>query len=77
MEEKVYIDERGRITIPKKIRDKYNFIPGLEIEVIDKKGKIILKRRIPKQKKVNANVEWGKNNTFFKAGQYTFEDNND
>ncbi|MGV9171324.1 MAG: hypothetical protein ACOC44_14670 [Promethearchaeia archaeon] len=39
MEEKVYIDERGRITIPKNIRDKYNFIPGLELEVIDKKAK--------------------------------------
>ena len=74
MVEKVSIDDRGRITIPKNIRDKHNYISGLEFEIIDKHDKIILKRLIPKQKTVKAPVEWGKDNTFFKAGQYTFED---
>ena len=72
--EKVTIDERGRVTIPKGIREKYNFIPGEEFEIIDENDKIILKRLIPKQRTVKATVEWGKDNTFFKAGQYTFGD---
>lgn len=76
MVEKVSIDERGRITIPKSIRDKHNFTPGLEFEIVDKNDKIILKRVVPKQKTVKAPVRWGEDNTFFKAGQYTFGDNN-
>ena len=32
---KVTIDERGRVTIPKSIREKYNFISGEELEIID------------------------------------------
>ena len=74
MVEKVSIDDRGRLTIPKNIRDKYNIIPGLEFELIDENDKIILKRVLPKQKTIKAPVEWGKDNTFFKAGQYTFGD---
>jgi len=74
MVEKVSIDDRGRVTIPKNIRDKYNIVPGLEFELIDENDKIILKRVIPKQKTIKASVEWGKDNTFFKAGQYTFGD---
>ncbi len=74
MVEKVSLDDRGRITIPKNIRDKHNFISGLEFEIIDEDDKIVLKRFIPKQETVKAPVEWGKNNTFFKAGQYTFGD---
>lgn len=74
MVEKVSIDERGRFTIPKNIRDKYNIIPGVEFELIDENDKIILKRVVPPQKAVEAPIEWGKDNTFFKAGQYTFGD---
>ncbi|MBD3213548.1 MAG: hypothetical protein GF311_13150 [Candidatus Lokiarchaeota archaeon] len=33
--EKVKIDKRGRITLPKKIREKYNLIPGEESKVTD------------------------------------------
>ncbi len=74
MVEKVSIDDRGRVTIPKNIREKHNFIAGEEFELIDENDKIILKILIPKQKTVKASIEWGKNNTFFKAGQYTFRD---
>ena len=74
MVEKVSIDERGRVTIPKNIREKHNFIAGEEFELIDENDKIILKILIPKQKTVAAPIEWKKGNTFFKAGQYTFRD---
>jgi len=71
--EKVTIDERGRVTIPKNIRDKYNFIPGEEFEIIDENNKIILKILVPKQKTVKSSGNWGKN-TFLKAGESTFGD---
>ena len=69
--EKVTIDERGRVTIPKSIREKYNFIPGEEFEIIDENDKIILKLLIPKQKTVKSSGKWGKN-AFLKAGESTF-----
>ena len=69
--EKVTIDERGRVTIPKSIREKYNFIPGEEFEIIDENDKIILKLLIPKQKTVKRSGKWGKY-TFFKTGKSTF-----
>jgi len=69
--EKVTIDERGRVTIPKSIREKYNFIPGEEFEIIDENDKIILKLLIPNQKTVKSSRKWGKN-TFLKAGESTF-----
>ena len=72
--EKVTIDERGRVTIPKNVRENHNFIAGEEFELIDENDKIILKILIPKQKTVKASVEWGKDNTFFKAGHSTFGD---
>lgn len=68
---KVSIDERGRVTIPKSIREKYNFIPGEKFEVIDENNKIILKLLIPKQKTVKSSGKWGKD-TFLKAGESTF-----
>jgi len=71
--EKVTIDERGRVTIPKSIREKYNLIPGKEFEIIDENDKIILKLLIPKQKTVKSSGECGKY-TFLKAGESTFGD---
>jgi AbrB family looped-hinge helix DNA binding protein len=71
MVEKVTIDERGRVTIPKSIRDKHNFIPGEEFEIIDENDKLILKLLIPKQKTVKSSRKWGKY-TFLKAGELTF-----
>ncbi len=71
MVEKVTIDERGRVTIPKSIREKHNFIPGEEFEIIDEHDKLILKLLIPKQKTVKRLRNWGKD-AFLKAGESTF-----
>lgn len=73
MVERVTIDERGRVTIPKSIREKHNFIAGEEFELIDKNDKIILKVLIPKQKTVKASRAWGKE-AFLNAGESTFGD---
>jgi len=71
LDEKVILDDRGRVTIPKSIREKHNFIPGEEFEIVDENDKLILKLLIPKQKTVKSSAEWGKN-TFLKAGESTF-----
>jgi len=69
--EKVTIDERGRVTIPKSIREKHNFIIGEEFEIVDENDKLILKLIVPKQKTVKTSGKWGKF-TFLKAGESTF-----
>lgn len=38
------ITEKGQITIPIEIREKYGFLPHTEIEFIEFKGKIYLKK---------------------------------
>ena len=73
MVEKVKLDERGRITLPKQIREKHNFSTGEEFEIIDENDKIILKLVIPEQKRVKSNLKWSKN-AFSKAGEATFGD---
>ncbi len=73
MTKKVILDDRGRITIPKSIREKHNLIPGEKFEIIDESNKIILKIIIPKQKTVEAPIKWDKN-AFLKAGISTFGD---
>lgn len=71
--EKVNIDERGRVTIPKSIRDRHNFIPGEEFEILDENDQLILKILVPEQKTVKSSKSWGKN-AFLKAGESTFGD---
>ena len=71
MVEKVTLDERGRVTIPKSIREKHNFNTGEEFEIIDENDKLILKLLIPKQRTVKSSRNWSKN-AFLKAGESTF-----
>ena len=40
---KIQIDNRGKITIPKKLRDKYGLNTRIELELSDKDGKIEIK----------------------------------
>ena len=40
---KIQIDSRGKITIPKSLRDKYGFNHGIELELSAKDGKIEIK----------------------------------
>ena len=71
MVEKVNLDERGRVTIPKSIRDKHNFVPGEEFEISDENDRLILKVIVPEQRTLERSGNWGKD-TFLKAGESTF-----
>jgi AbrB family looped-hinge helix DNA binding protein len=39
----MHITEKGQVTIPLKIRDRYGFLPHTEIEFIEENGRIYLK----------------------------------
>jgi AbrB family looped-hinge helix DNA binding protein len=39
------IGERGQVTIPKNIREKYGFFPNIEIDFIPDKDGVLIKKR--------------------------------
>ena len=39
------IGERGQITIPKSIRDKYGLLPNIEVDFIPDKDGVLLKKK--------------------------------
>ena len=41
---KTRVTERGQITLPKKLRDRYGIRPGQYVEVHDEGGRIVLTR---------------------------------
>jgi len=43
------IGERGQITIPKELRDKYGLLPKMEVELVPTANGIILKKRTNRQ----------------------------
>lgn len=65
------MDKRGRITIPKWIRDDFHLEPGEEVEISEKGDKIVIEVKKPKVKKVNSEKEWDES-TFLDAGEATF-----
>lgn len=73
MGEKVKIDDRGRITIPTELREKYGISSGDELKIEDIKGQIVLKPIHQAVKKLKYGRKWNKQ-AFFKAGAVTFED---
>ena len=40
------VGERGQLTIPKQLRDRYGLYPNVEVELIEEHGQIILRRAI-------------------------------
>lgn len=38
------VGERGQVTIPKQIRDALHIVPGMELEVAEEHGVIVLRR---------------------------------
>ncbi len=39
------VGERGQVTIPKKMRDKYGLTPGVEVEFVDEAGGVKVCKR--------------------------------
>jgi bifunctional DNA-binding transcriptional regulator/antitoxin component of YhaV-PrlF toxin-antitoxin module len=43
MEVVMHITEKGQVTIPLKIRERYGFLPHTEVEFVENRGLIYLK----------------------------------
>jgi len=70
---KTNLDERGRITLPKIIRDKFGLKNGDELIVDESDGNLVIKINKTNFRRIKANVNWEKIG-FFKSGEATFED---
>ncbi|MFQ6064118.1 MAG: AbrB/MazE/SpoVT family DNA-binding domain-containing protein [Candidatus Bathyarchaeia archaeon] len=66
------MDERGRVLIPSDEREKLNLKPGVEFELVDKEGVLLLKPIIPKPVRVHSRKEPWDEETFLDAGEATF-----
>ncbi len=73
MGEKIKVDDRGRITIPTNLREKYGIFPGDELNVEDSQGKIFLNPVRQSIKKLKYGRKWN-TQAFFKTGEVTFEE---
>jgi AbrB family looped-hinge helix DNA binding protein len=66
------MDERGRIQIPAKIREKLGFKIGTEFELSQDDGALILKPIVPEPLRVEGrHRKWGKE-AFLDSGEATF-----
>ena len=70
---KVNIDDRGRITLPKSIRDKYGLDESSELIIEELESELNIKIKKKEFKRIKANIDW-KNVGFFKTGEITFEE---
>lgn len=41
------IGARGQVTIPKSLRDRFGLFPDMEVEFIDERGRLVLKKIEP------------------------------
>lgn len=69
---KTKIDERGRVLIPTKERERLGLKLGTELELVEEKGILLLKPIIsPPIKVLSKKRKWGKE-TFLDSGEATF-----
>jgi AbrB family looped-hinge helix DNA binding protein len=65
------INDRGRLTIPKALREELHLDAGTEFEVVREGGDIRLVRRLPELETLTRDEEWG-DEAFRDAGEATF-----
>lgn len=66
------MDERGRVLIPSEVREKLYLEPGVEFELVEERGALMLKPVVPKPVRVRSKRrDWGKD-AFLDAGEATF-----
>lgn len=65
------INDRGRLTIPKALREELHLDAGTEFEVVREGGDIRLVRRLPELETLTRDEEWG-DEAFRDAGDATF-----
>ncbi|NIQ06093.1 MAG: AbrB/MazE/SpoVT family DNA-binding domain-containing protein [Candidatus Korarchaeota archaeon] len=67
----VKVDDRGRITLPKQLREELQLHPGEELVIREEKGVIHIFRQFQPPKKIHSKRKWGKE-AFLDAGEATF-----
>ena len=67
----LYLDKKGRVTLPKNIREVTGLKPGIEVEVGIKGKAVLLKPKTQQINKVRSNRFWDEK-TFLNAGETTF-----
>ncbi|SDR31886.1 AbrB/MazE/SpoVT family DNA-binding domain-containing protein [Natronobacterium texcoconense] len=65
------LNHRGRLTIPKELRDDLNLEDGTEFRVVRDGGNIRLVRELPELETLTRDEEWGEE-AFRDAGDATF-----
>ncbi len=65
------VDERGRITIPKELRDRLQIRPGDEFRMEEDEGMLLLRRQRRPTQKARRGKRWG-SEAFLDAGEATF-----
>ncbi|PGF16051.1 hypothetical protein CP556_07925 [Natrinema sp. CBA1119] len=65
------INQRGRLTIPKELRDELNLEDGTEFRVVRDGGDIRLVRELPDLETLTRGEKWG-DEAFRDAGDATF-----
>ncbi|WP_336001434.1 AbrB/MazE/SpoVT family DNA-binding domain-containing protein [Halorientalis halophila] len=65
------LNHRGRLTIPKSLRDELQLDDGTTFEVVREGGDIRLVRQLPDLETLTRGGEWG-DETFRDAGEGTF-----
>lgn len=69
----VELNDRGRLTIPKPLRDDLQLDAGTEFEVVREDGDVRLVRQLPDLETLTRGDEWGPE-AFREAGEATFGD---
>jgi AbrB family looped-hinge helix DNA binding protein len=65
------LNDRGRLTIPKELRDDLQLEGGAEFRVVREGGDIRLVRQLPELETLTRNDDWG-DEAFRDAGEATF-----
>ena len=66
------MDKRGRVLIPSEERERLNLKPGVEFELKEERGVLLLKPIIPGPIRVRSGKEEWKEEAFLDAGEATF-----
>lgn len=71
--ESVGIDEKGRVAIPKRVRDRLGITPDEKLHLWVEDGEIHISPIVRKPTRIRAKRKWGKE-SFVKAGEALFAD---